>query len=183
MSAQITDRIYLFGGSGSGTTTLGVALAERLSRPHFDTDQFFWLPTDPAFTQPRPAEERDALMRAAFDSAPRYVLSGSMTNFGAMFFPRFTLAVWVTIPHAVRMERLRARQRRIHGDALDHDPETRRINDEFLSWASGYDEGGLNMRSYATHKRVLESLTFATLHLDGALSTEEQVTRVLALNS
>jgi adenylate kinase family enzyme len=34
-------RIHLIGASGSGTTTLGRALAQRLGYPHFDTDHYF----------------------------------------------------------------------------------------------------------------------------------------------
>jgi len=37
------QRIHILGASGSGTTTLGRALAERLQCPHFDTDDYFWL--------------------------------------------------------------------------------------------------------------------------------------------
>ena len=40
-------RIHILGASGSGTTTLGRALAERLQCPHFDADDYFWVPTDP----------------------------------------------------------------------------------------------------------------------------------------
>jgi adenylate kinase family enzyme len=43
-------RIHILGASGSGTTTLGAALADRLGHPHVDADSLFWLPTDPPFT-------------------------------------------------------------------------------------------------------------------------------------
>ena len=33
-------RLHTLGASGSGTTTLGRALAERLQCPHFDTDDY-----------------------------------------------------------------------------------------------------------------------------------------------
>ena len=36
-----------------GTTTFGKALAHCLDHPHFDRDDFFWLPTDPPFQQKR----------------------------------------------------------------------------------------------------------------------------------
>jgi predicted kinase len=38
-------RLHLLGASGSGTTTLGRALAQRLGCPHFDTDD--WLASLP----------------------------------------------------------------------------------------------------------------------------------------
>jgi hypothetical protein len=38
----VIKRIHILGASGSGTTTLGHALAARLQCPHFDTDAYFW---------------------------------------------------------------------------------------------------------------------------------------------
>lgn len=54
--------IHVMGASGSGTTSLGRALAEKLDIAHLDTDDFFWLPTDPPFTMPRDADERIGLL-------------------------------------------------------------------------------------------------------------------------
>ncbi len=179
MTSRPTDRVHIFGASGSGTTTLGAALAARLGQRHLDTDDFFWLPTERRFSVVRPADERDALMTAAFDAQPRYVLSGSMSNFGAHFFPRFTLAIWVTLPQAVRMARLEARERQRHGGAFDTDPETIAQNDAFMDWARQYDEGGLKMRSFAVHQRVFADFPSLTLRLDGEMTTEAQVARVL----
>jgi hypothetical protein len=42
--------VHIFGASGAGTSTLGRALGERLALAHLDTDDFFWMPTDPPFT-------------------------------------------------------------------------------------------------------------------------------------
>ncbi len=57
-------KIHLLGPSGSGTSTLGKALGDRLGRPWFDSDDFFWIPTDPPFTTKRPADERGRLLAA-----------------------------------------------------------------------------------------------------------------------
>jgi adenylate kinase family enzyme len=46
-------RILVTGASGSGTTTLGKALAEQLACAFLDADDFFWFPTNPPFTQKR----------------------------------------------------------------------------------------------------------------------------------
>ena len=54
--------IHLFGASGSGTTTLGSALSERLGFRHMDTDDYYWLPPDPMFTLKRPVPERLAML-------------------------------------------------------------------------------------------------------------------------
>ena len=39
--------IHIFGASGSGTTTLAEKTSRELGYFHLDTDDYFWLPTDP----------------------------------------------------------------------------------------------------------------------------------------
>jgi hypothetical protein len=46
---EVANRIHIFGASGSGTTTLGAAIADRYGYAHLDVDQYFWMPTDPPF--------------------------------------------------------------------------------------------------------------------------------------
>ena len=57
-------RIHIVGASGSGTTTLAIALAREIGGAHLDTDDFYWLPTDPPFTTKRPVEQRLKLLEA-----------------------------------------------------------------------------------------------------------------------
>lgn len=48
--------IHIYGASGSGTSTLGRYLAEQFQYAFLDSDDYFWLPTDPKFTTKRPIE-------------------------------------------------------------------------------------------------------------------------------
>ena len=56
------QHIHILGASGSGTTTLGRALAECLHYTHFDSDNYLWLPTDPPTTEKRELTERQQLL-------------------------------------------------------------------------------------------------------------------------
>jgi adenylate kinase family enzyme len=47
--------VHILGASGSGATTLGAALAQRLGFTHLDSDDFFWIKTDPPYVTPRRA--------------------------------------------------------------------------------------------------------------------------------
>jgi adenylate kinase family enzyme len=102
-------RVHLVGASGSGTTTLGRALAGRRGCPHLDTDDFFWLPSDPPFQHVRERGERQALLGAALQGSSGWVLSGSLCGWGDMFIPQFELVIFLWVPPAVRLARLRAR--------------------------------------------------------------------------
>src|SRR5829696_7380488 len=78
MADSVTPRrVHITGASGSGTTTLGHALAARFGWRHLDTDDHFWLPTDPPFQQQRPVPERLALLCAAL-AGSGWVLSGAV---------------------------------------------------------------------------------------------------------
>src|SRR4029450_3942966 len=99
-------RIHILGASGSGTTTLGRALAERLQYPHFDTDDYFWLPTDPPYTQQRERTERAQLLMDDIPAQDSWVLSGSLCGWGDVAIPLFALVVFLWIPQDIRMERL-----------------------------------------------------------------------------
>ncbi|MEO6565651.1 MAG: adenylate kinase, partial [Casimicrobiaceae bacterium] len=57
--------IHITGASGSGTSTLGAALANHLDVAHFDADDFYWLPTVPPYTAKRdPASRLTLLLRS-----------------------------------------------------------------------------------------------------------------------
>ena len=144
--------VHIYGPCGSGTSTLGREIGRRLGFRFLDTDDFFWLPTDPQYTQKRPLEERLALLEEELDKPGDVVLSGALIPWGNPLIPRFTLVV-----------RLEA--------------ETQHFL-EFLEYARGYDTGGLNMRSRARHDAWEKLLPCPVLHLDGAAPLEETVEEV-----
>ena len=74
--------IHIFGASGSGTSTLGRAVAARTGFRCMDTDDYYWLPAEPMYTLKRPIPERLALMERDLDTAEDAVLSGSLVGWG-----------------------------------------------------------------------------------------------------
>lgn len=112
------NRVHIFGASGSGTTTLGEALAAKHGHRHFDTDDFYWLPTDPPYRQKRLREARLALLRTSLAECSSWVLSGSLCGWGDPLIPEFDLVVFLIVPTEIRLERLRARELKCYGPAL-----------------------------------------------------------------
>ena len=73
--------LHIYGASGSGTSTLGRYLAEQFQYAFLDSDDYFWLPTDPKFTTKRPTEQRVPLIRQDIAAAKNgAVLSGSLVG-------------------------------------------------------------------------------------------------------
>ena len=173
-------RIHITGAAGSGCTTLGRALAERLGCAHLDTDTYFWLPSDPPFQRMREREERQALLAADLRRHDAWTLSGSLVGWGDVFIPQFTLVIFLWIPPAIRLARLVARERRLFGAAaLAPGGRMHEIHGRFMAWAAGYDTGDLSMRSRRRHEQWLAVLPCPVVRLEGSGTVEEHVGAVM----
>lgn len=155
------NRIHIFGASGAGTSTLGRALATALESQHFDTDDFYWHPTDPPFRHKRAIAERKRLMQEMFLPRRDWVLSGSMDSWSEGIDHRFTLAVFLTLKTETRLARLRARE----GWRLN-DVSERPEMEAFLDWAAAYDDGLLPGRNRARHLAWADTLDCPVMTLD-----------------
>lgn len=161
-------RIHITGAAGSGTSTLGKALAAQLGASFQEGDDLFWLPSDPPYQATRPVEERRALLLAQFQRSPQLVLSGSVNAWGAEVEDAFDGIVFLYVETTLRLARLRERELRLYGKA---DPK-------FLAWAAQYDEGPPEGRSLARQRAWLAARKCPVLCLEGDLSTQERMVRI-----
>ena len=171
--------IHIFGASGSGTSTLGRAVADRVGLRFLDTDDYYWLPAEPMYTLKRPIPERLALMVRDLDECSDAVLSGSLAGWGDPLIPRFTLAVRLDTPTPVRMERLRQREYARYGARVLPGGDMYDQSQAFLDWAARYDDGVPPLRSRALHDLWQQQLPCPVLTLDGTLPVEELVQAVM----
>lgn len=158
------SKIHIFGASGSGTTTLARALSDRWAVPHADADDYFWVPTDPPFSQMRSEQERLALMWDLFVPRGAWVLSGSMCGWGDSVIARCDGLIFLTLDKNQRLDRLRIRESIRLGVQDPRQPES----NEFLEWAAKYDDPQFEGRSRAGHEAWLLEIDKPVLRLDSA---------------
>ena len=173
-------RIGITGASGCGVTTLGAALAGRLGAVHIDTDDHFWVATDPPYRVKREIPERLARLAAEQARTGRWVVSGTMDGWAEPALRDAQLIVFLRVPTQVRLERLRRREQARFGDALLPGGAMYETHREFLEWAAHYDDGTLPGRSLPRHEEWLAGLSRPALRLDGTRPTEALVAAVLA---
>lgn len=157
-------RIMITGASGSGSSTLGAALARAWDARFLDSDDYFWLPGDPPFVEKRPAQERLGKILADLQPCARAVLAGCVMDWGEALENSFDLVVFLQVPTQVRLERLQQRELARYG----------RVNREFLAWAAQYDEGPQEGRSLARHNAWLGQRHCPVLRLEGELTQAAQ---------
>ncbi len=173
-------RIHILGASGTGTSTLARGLATALHSQVFDTDDFFWRPTDPPFTDKRPAEERVQLMQELFLPRADWILSGSATGWGDALIPFFTHVIYLTTAAPARLARLRQREQQRYGAQIQPGGAREAAHHGFLDWAMGYDNDGFTGRSRRRHEAWMLSLPCPVIRLDADQAAEAVLARALA---
>ena len=176
--SKLINRIHILGASGSGTTTLGKALSEKLEYIHFDTDDYYWKPTNPPFQEKTICKERQEALKRDLIKNKNWILTGSLCGWGDMFIPYFDLVIFLWIPNELRIERLIERERARYGEKIESRGELYKQHIEFINWASQYDDGDLDIRSRRLHEKWINELSCKVLRFEGALELEEKVGRV-----
>ncbi len=169
------SRIHILGASGSGTSTLGAALARRLGVCHADSDGIYWLPTDPPFTTPRPAEDRQTMLDHRLPATGRWVFSGAATKWAASLEAHYTLVVFLRLDPEIRMRRLRQREAARWGARIRPGGDMEATNTAFIAWAEAYDTAGSLRRGLVTHEAWLADQPAPVLRLDSARPVEQLV--------
>ncbi|MFE7741641.1 AAA family ATPase [Nocardia sp. NPDC057455] len=171
-------RLLITGASGSGTTTLGRALASLRSVPHADVDDYFWIPTSPPYTHKRPAEERLALMNQVFLPRDSWILSGSVVGWGDSLVDLLDGIVFLTVEPRTRMDRLLSREVRRYGNTIEPGGSNEAAHHDFMDWARGYDDDQFSGRRRAEHERWMAELRCPVLRLDSAAPVLELIDAV-----
>ena len=171
-----TCRIHITGASGAGVTSLGRGLADALAIPHHDTDDYYWRPTSPPYSEKRDLADRLRLMREMFLDRADWILSGSLDSWGTPLISCFDIVVFLYTPIPLRLQRLRAREARRFGpEAVGPGGWRHQATEDFVEWASHYDDGSVDGRNLARHQAWLEALPCPVLRLDGARPVPELV--------
>ena len=151
--------VHVFGASGAGTTTIAKIVSGQLGYKHFDSDDYFWLSTEKPFTAERERNECLKMLDEDLSQNDRWVLSGSIANWGNIVVPHFDLVAFVYVPTEIRLERLKERERERYGETRHKESQ------EFLDWAAAYDDGTRSGRSLPKHEEWLKNISCPTLRI------------------
>ena len=148
---------------------------------HLDTDDYYWLPTNPPFTMTRERGERIRLFKEDIYRHQKCVISGSLCGWGDELISYFDLIIRVVTPTKLRIERLKAREFGRFGQRILPGGDMYEEHQKFLAWAAEYDDGDLSVRSKALHDDWLSRINCKQIEIDGMLSREEKVEQLKKL--
>jgi adenylate kinase family enzyme len=161
--------LMITGAPGSGTTSLGMALAEALHLRHLDSDAYYWQQTPRPFSLPRAPQERLSRLLDDLRGCPGAVISGSVAGWGREVEDLFDLVVFLYLPTELRLRCLARRNAEHYGTAKPR----------LLQWAARYDDGPLDARSLNNQLCWLAQRRCPVLRLDRDQSVAERTALVL----
>jgi adenylate kinase family enzyme len=161
-------RIHILGAAGAGKSTLGESVARRIGAVHLDTDDVYWLPSDPPYREKRAVAERIAMLRTLLSQHDRVVLTGSLSGWGDPLVPLLDGLVLLDTPVGVRLGRLAVRDRLRYGASAIHPGGPLRAqHTALMQWAAAYDAGTMPGRSRARDERWIADAGLPVLRLRG----------------
>lgn len=164
---RIPRGILIFGANGSGKTTLGRELARRLNYKHMDVEDYYFPEAEIPYTISRTKDEVIRLMLAEIEKHSNFVLTGVTGDFGKEIISKYDLAVYLTAPLDIRLERIKQRAIRKYGRRVLEGGDMYENNNKFIDFAAN--------RSLDMIDRFAESLTCLVLKLDSTKSVEQLI--------
>ncbi len=147
--------IHVMGASGSGTTSLGEYLADKLDFEVIESDFYKWEQTIPEFQVMRDIEESNRLLMQKIKSSSNLIISGSLHS-NPITFQYIDLIIYLKCPTKVRMERILKRDRELGRNSLECDGEVKENFLGFLYLARNYNHLGVDKRSKRSQKVVIK---------------------------
>ena len=153
--------IIVFGANGSGKTTLGRELARILNFKHMDHEAYAFKESEIPYTNPRSDGECIELMIADIEKHRSFVISSVTGDFGDIIPQFYELAVFLSAPIELRMERIEQREYERHGERTLEGGDMYESHKNFLAFAAS--------RNLSRIDQWAETLACPVLRIDGTV--------------
>lgn len=172
--------VIIFGPAGSGKTTLGKMVAQRLNYPYFDLDDYIWRKdTVVPFTTMYTRTEKAERLMSAISQGEHFVMAGSMSSFHQSFDPLFDLAVHLTADTDTRRRRVHKRELERYGDRILPGGDMYEGHQAFLESCGHYDTDG--SPSLKEHMDWAAALPCKVIRLNGDEPLEKNAQQIVSI--
>ena len=161
--------ILICGLNGTGKSTLGRTLADRMGYGFIDNEDLFFPKTDPSymFFGPRSEEEAIRLLEEKISVNNRFIFAAVKGNYGDRLIASLDYIVLVEVPKQIRSRRVRERSYQKFGDRILPGGDLYEKESRWFSLTDSRPE------TYVTE--WLETVDCPVIRVDGTLPVDENV--------
>lgn len=165
--------ILLCGLNGTGKSTLGRALAEKLNFHFIDNEDLYFPKTSPdyIYASPRPREEVEKLLFREIKTHKNFVFTSVKGDYGEAASPFFQYVVLIEVPRDIRLQRVKNRSFEKFGERMLPGGDLYEQEEHFFDF--------VRRRPEDTVEKWIQSLSCPVLRVDGTRPVEENVTYII----
>ena len=169
--------ILICGLNGTGKSTLGRLLADRMRYEFIDNEDLFFPKEDPLYTfsNPRSKEEVIRLLEERISGNNRFIFAAVRGNYGDRLIAALDHIVLIEVPKQIRNQRVRDRSYQKFGGRILPGGD---LYDKESKWFSLMDS---RPETYVTD--WLETVGCPVIRIDGTLPVEENVDYLVSVLS
>lgn len=148
-------------------TTLGKALAAALGFKHMDIEDYYFIDSDVPYSCSRPRDEMLTLMLDDIEKYGRFVITAINGDFGDKIISLYKMAVYLSAPLELRMERIKKRSFEKFGERMLKGGDMFEQETNFFEFAAA--------RSLTKTEKWLENLHCPVIYADGTKAIADNV--------
>ena len=159
--------IVMCGLNGTGKSTLGKALAEKLKFHFIDNEELYFSKTDPCYiyASSRTREEVEKLLFSEIKAHENFVFSSVKGDYGEAIYPFFQYAVLIVVPKDIRIQRVKNRSFQIFGNSMLPGGDLHEQEEKFFDFVKSREESVV--------EEWVHSLNCPIMRVNGTKSIEE----------
>ena len=166
--------ILICGLNGTGKSTLGRLLADRMRYEFIDNEDLFFPKADPSYTfsSPRSKEDVIRLLEEKISENNRFIFAAVRGNYGDRLIASLDYIVLIEVPKQIRSKRVRDRSYQKFGDRILPGGDLYDKENKWFSLTDGRPE------TYVTD--WLETVNCPVIRIDGTMPIKENVDYLLS---
>ena len=166
--------ILICGLNGTGKSTLGRLLANRMEYEFIDNEDLFFPKADPSYTfsNPRSKEEVIQLLEEKISRNNRFVFAAVKGNYGDRLITSLDYIVLIEVPKQIRSQRVRDRSYQKFGDRILPGGDLYDIESKWFSLTDSRPD------TYVSD--WLETVNCPVIRIDGTLPVENNLDYIVS---
>ena len=169
--------IMICGLNGTGKSTLGRMLADRMGYEFIDNEELFFPKTDPSymFSDPRSKEEVIRLLEERISDNDRFIFAAVKGDYGDKLIASLDHVVLIEVPKQIRRQRVRDRSYQKFGDRILPGGDLYDIESKWFVLTDSRPE------TYVTD--WLKTVNCPVIRIDGTLPAEKNRDHIVSVLS